>query len=250
MRQAGQSDVFDTNPVVQSGCHAEQHTRCLRRFDKKAMHCIAKYLLESERDAARCAADTAWQIHKQRALLIRRKLHCFQLIFQPLCRNCISQKQIFRIFIIYKIAVRSGIRQRSSLLHRTGIIAFIFFYRDTILAQQVFFPLPRIGRHMHNRLISNHCAHNTNAQAQISCRADLNGILMKKILAMRQGFICLCAAVFHILFVQQSMPQCQFLCMFEYFINTAARLDRTRDCQIAVLLQQQRSIYRHLFIFL
>ena len=200
------------------------------------MHCISKYLFESERDTARCAADAARQIYKQRTLFIRQESHRFQLLFQPLCRNCISQKQIFGIFIIHKIAVRIGIRQCPSLLHRTGIIAFIFFYCDAILAQQVFFPLTCIGGHMHHCLISNHCAHNTNAQAQISCRADLHGILMKEILAMRQDFICLCIAALHILFTQQSMPQCQFFCMFEHFINTAARLDRTRDCQITVLL--------------
>ena len=69
------------------------------------MHRIAKHPFESRRNAARRSADSAWNIDKERMLLIYDNLLFIQLLFQPFSCCRIAKEECSGIFIIHKIAV-------------------------------------------------------------------------------------------------------------------------------------------------
>lgn len=149
----------------------------MHRFRKKAVHRIPEYIFQPQGNAARRASHAAGQVNKQRMITVHGDLFIRQLFFQPERGGGIAQKQSRGMFVIHKITVFIRVGQRPALFDRSAVISLIFFYNNPFAPEEIFFPLPGVRGHMHHCPIADGCAHNADAQSQISCRAHLHGIV-------------------------------------------------------------------------
>ena len=109
-------------------------------------------LCKPEGHAARRAADTTRNVDEDRMCRVRMDVSLFKLTDQALDADRVAEKQIRRVFIIDKVTARVIRCFLASLRDRDLIVAWIFDYRYAFAAQEVFFPLTRVRRHVHSDL--------------------------------------------------------------------------------------------------
>ena len=138
---------------------------------------IAEQHLQAKGYAAGAAAHAAGQIGKEGMLHVHGDALRVQLLFQPQSSHSIAQKESLGVFVIHKMAVGVARRQLASLGHGDAVIRGVLHHLDAPAAEQVFFPLPRVSRHVHGDLESQLRAHDANGKPQIAGGAHRNGIL-------------------------------------------------------------------------
>ena len=186
---SGQSKILYTDTAAFIRCQRGCHARRLYRLDKKAMHRISPDLLQPKRNAARCSAHSAREVHKQRMCRIHGNLLLLHLLFEPFPGHRIPKKQIIRVLIIHKIAFRIRIRKLPPLDHGSSVVVCIFLNGNSSGAQQLLLPLLCICRHVHNGLIAKCGTHNADAHSKIPRGSDLYLIFSKKIAVFQKLLI-------------------------------------------------------------
>ena len=91
---AADAEILHTDLIVTPGRKPQQHAACFCRLREEAVHVIPIDTLQSIGDAARCAADAAGNVDKQRMPAVHDKPCIRDLTRNPLPRSGITQKQI------------------------------------------------------------------------------------------------------------------------------------------------------------
>ncbi len=164
---------------MQAGVEAEEHAGRVGRFGEKAVNMLAEGVFEAKGDAARTATDAAGQVDKERMVGVDGDRQVGQLPLQSPCRHRIAEKEIGGVFVIDEVALRVGCRLLSSFSHRLTVVALMFDNPGTVAAQQLLFPLPGLGGHMHRYLEAEAGSGDTDGQAKVAGRTDGDPVVGK-----------------------------------------------------------------------
>ena len=129
------------------------------------------------------------------------------------------------------MAVGVARRQLTSLGHGDAVIRGVLHHLDAPAAEQVFFPLPRVSRHVYSDLESQLCAHDADRKPQIAGGAHRNGILREQ---LAEALFCQHGVV--VGKVQHPAVQSNVLGGFQYLVNAAPGLDGAGNGQMTVQL--------------
>ena len=103
-----------------------------------------------------------------------------------------------------------------------------------MLAQQVFFPLSGICRHVYRHFKTQFCRHDAYAQAQIACGAHGDAVGAEK---RAPFFVCQHSII--IVYIKTVCCPSQAFSMFQHLVYATAGFDGARNGQVAVTLEQQ-----------
>ena len=198
---------------------------------KEAMCGIAEQHLQAKGYAAGAAAHAAGQIGEEGVLRVHGDAQRVQLLFQPQCSHGIAQKECLGVFVIHKMAVGVARRQLTPLGHGDAVIRGVLHHLDAPAAEQVFFPLPRVSRHVYSDLKAQLCAHDANGKSQIAGGAHRDGILREQ---LEETLFCQHGVV--VGKVQHPAVQGNVLGGFQHLVNAAPGLDRAGNGQMTVQL--------------
>ena len=168
-------------------------------------------------------------------IAINRDAFFFQLL--PKMQRChrISQEKLGGMLVIHKIAGFLFIGKRPSFSDCLSIVSFILFDNDSFASEQILFPLPGIGGHMHHGAVTDCRTHDSDAQSQISGGTHLYSIAGKELPVFLQTGII-------IGFLQDPRPKSQFFRYLENLINTASGFYGSRHSQFTVQLNQHTAL--------
>ena len=206
----------------------------MRGLCKETVRRIAEHHFQSKGHAAGSTAHAAGQVDEERMLFIDDDAQSVELLFQSERGHGVAEEEGLGIFVVHKMAVRVICGQPAALGHGDAVIGLVLHHLDSAAAQEVFFPLPRVRRHVDGDFEAEFCAHDADGEAEVAGGADSDGVAGEQLperLGVQHGVI--------VRQVEHPALEGDVLRRFQHLIDAAAGLDGACHRQMAVHLEEQ-----------